>query len=367
MEKPIRILHMIGSLNIGGSQTMIVNLYKAIDRTKIQFDFIIDKPGELFYANEIKALGAKIYEFPTFNGKNIVQIKKTWKVFFDFHPEYKVLHSHIRSYASLYLPIARSYGVKTIIHSHSTSNGSGITSLAKQILQYPLRYQADYFFACSELAGRWLFGDNVLNKGNFYVVRNAIDSQRFRFNSETRYLYREKLSLTNEKVYLHVGRFNEAKNHSFLLKMFSEMVNKSNNIRLVLVGDGIQRDVITNLIKELNLNKYVLLLGNRSDIPEIMCAADCFLFPSLWEGLGIAAIEAQAAGLKCICSENVPDEVKILPTCKFLNLHDMDMWVREALSSDCSRYDVKDEILDAGYDIKNTAIWIEHFYEKISI
>ena len=153
---------MIGSLEMGGSQAMVMALYRAVDKEKVQFDFIVDSDKENVFVEEIQKLGGKIFRFPKFNGKNYLQIRSAWKSFFWEHPEYKVLHSHVRSYASLYLPIAKSFGVKTIIHSHNTSNGHGVTALGKKILQYPLRFQADYFFGCSELAGQWLFGKKVI-------------------------------------------------------------------------------------------------------------------------------------------------------------------------------------------------------------
>jgi len=160
----IRVLQMIGSLNIGGSQAMILNLYEAIDRTKVQFDFILDEPTQRELADRVIQLGGKIYEMPKFTGKNYFEVKRAWKSFFAEHPEYKILHSHVRSYASIYFPIARKYGVATIIHSHSTSNGSGLKSLAKAMLQRPIRHMADYLFACSSASGQWLYGKKVISK-----------------------------------------------------------------------------------------------------------------------------------------------------------------------------------------------------------
>ena len=205
--EPIRILHMIGSLNIGGSQSMVINLHKAVDRSKVQFDYVVDHPDQLYYAETIKQLGGKVFELPTFKGTNFVEIRKAWKTFFREHPEYKILHSHVRSYASLYLPIARKAGLKTIIHSHSTSNGKGIASVVKRIMQYPLRFQADHFFACSKEAGAWLFGKKVVDSEKFHILQNAIDVEKYRFNQEIRDEYREKLGLGNKKTFIHVFAF----------------------------------------------------------------------------------------------------------------------------------------------------------------
>lgn len=365
MPEPIRILQMIGSLEIGGSQSMIINLYNAIDRNKVQFDFVVDHPDNVSLAPVVEKLGAKIIYMPTFKGYNVAEIKKAWNNFFANHPEYKVLHSHVRSYASLYIPIAKKYGVKTIIHSHSTSNGTGFSAIVKKIMQYPLRYQADYFFGCSKEAGKWLFGKHIVNTNKFHILRNAIDLEKYIFSDEARQNYRRTLNINDNTVYLHVGRFNEAKNHGFLLKLFRSILLKDPNAKLVLVGDGSRRQYIENTIYELGLSDSVILLGSREDVAPIMWASDCFLFPSLWEGLGMVAIEAQAAGLPCICSNTIPDEVKIKSNCVFLPLDSIDQWVNTAIAMACKRDNRNEEIKKAGYDIKESAEFIESFYKKL--
>ena len=149
----IRVLHMIGSLNIGGSQALIMNIYRKIDKDFIQFDFIVDHDEQLFFAEEIQSLGGRVFILPGFNGRNLFEVKRAWHNFFLNHPEYYILHSHVRSYAAVFIPIAKKYGIYTIIHSHSTSNGEGLVSIAKTTMQYPLRYQADFFFGCSRESG----------------------------------------------------------------------------------------------------------------------------------------------------------------------------------------------------------------------
>lgn len=175
----VRILQMIGSLNVGGSQTMILNLYRNIDRDKIQFDFVLDHPDERYFAADAEALGARIYSLPGFTGFNAHEVKKAWDAFLTEHPEHKVLHSHVRSYASLYLPVAKKHGLRTIIHSHNTSNGSGISSLVKHLMQKPLRDQADVLMACSREAGEWLFGKEACARDNYIFLPNAVDTRRF--------------------------------------------------------------------------------------------------------------------------------------------------------------------------------------------
>ena len=206
----VRIIHMIGSLDIGGSQTMIMNIYRKIDRNRIQFDFIVDHSDQLYFKEEIEKLGGRVFVMPRFNGKNIFQVQKAWNCFFDAHPEYHVLHSHVRSYASIYFPIAKKHDIKTIVHSHSTSNGSGIKSVAKIILQYPLRYEADYFFGCSLKAGEWLFGKKIVQSDRYFTIKNAIDTQKYFFNRKQRSILRNQLRI-EEDVTVFMHRFAAAR------------------------------------------------------------------------------------------------------------------------------------------------------------
>lgn len=220
MSNQIRILHMIGSLEYGGSQAMVINLYKAIDRDKIQFDFIMDKPQNNALLSVVKQLGARVYTLPYFKGNNYMEVKNAWDAFLKEHTEYRILHSHIRSYASIYLPIAKKYGLKTIIHSHSTSNGKGIKAIAKSIMQYPLRWQADYYFACSVKAGQWLFGNKIVKKDNFVVLKNAIDAKKFVCNDNQRIEARNSLGIKKEFVLGFLGRVTEPKNPFFVIDVF---------------------------------------------------------------------------------------------------------------------------------------------------
>lgn len=367
MSEPIRILHMIGSLNIGGSQAMIINLHKAIDRTKVQFDYVVDHPEQLYFADVVKSLGGKIFFVPTFKGVNVIEVRKAWKKFFKDHPEYKILHSHVRSYASLYLPIAKKAGLKTIIHSHSTSNGKGLSSAVKRIMQYPLRWQADHFFGCSKEAGEWLFGKKVVDSDRYHILKNAIDTEQYRFNPEVRKEYREQLGLGEKKTFIHVGRFHPAKNHSFLLNLFAEIHKRNPNTVLLLAGDGELRSAIEKQIADLHIQDSVKLLGSRSDVPKLLQAADCFLFPSVWEGFGMVAVEAQAAGLPCICNTTIPQSVKVSHSCQFIPTNNLDVWIDSALSlvelSNRNDPCTMMEIEKNGFDIKASSFLLSDFYQ----
>ncbi|QUC68216.1 glycosyltransferase [Aristaeella hokkaidonensis] len=365
-NRPIRVLHMIGSLGFGGSQMVILNLYKAIDRNRIQFDFVLDEPTHREQASLVESMGSRIFTMPKFNGYNFREVLLAWDRFFYEHPEYRILHSHNRSYAALIFLMAKKHKVYTIIHSHSTSNGKGISSIAKQLLQYPLRYQADYFLSCSKKSGEWLFGKRITNKSNYHVLQNAIDLSQYVFNEERRIITRRKLGIGSEIVYIHIGRFHPSKNHPFLLETFSKIVRNDQNAVLLLVGEGGLKEEMIRRASELSIADKVFFLGLRDDVPDLLNASDCFLFPSIWEGLPVAVIEAQAAGLPCIVSANVTDSVFISSLAQKVPIdRGTDTWINCIRNTDMKRKDVREEIRKAGFDIIDTATWITNLYESL--
>lgn len=366
-KEPIRVLQMIASFTRGGSQSVVMNLYRNIDKSKIQFDFIVDHPEYSGYEEEIKELGGRIFVMPSFKGTNIIEVKKAWNELFANHPEYKILHTHSRSYASIYLPIAKKYGVKTIIHSHSTSNGKGITSIAKNIMQYSLRYQADYYMACSKDSGKWLFGNKVINSNNFYILNNAIDTNKYIFNEGVRKRYRKEFNIKDEKVFIQVGNYIKTKNHIFTIKCFEELLKIDYNCKLYFVGAGdstIQNE-IKNIIKKKKLKDRIVMLDVRNDVDKLLQMADCYLMPSIYEGISLAAIEAQASGIKCLLSNCVSKDVKITDNCKFIPLNKNE-WAYEMQKDTTIRKDNYEAIVKAGYDINVTSKWLMDFYKEIA-
>lgn len=363
MNKPVKVLQMIAALNYGGSQAMIVNLCKAMDRKKVQCDFIVDHPEYMGMASIVESLGSKIYVVPTFKGSNILEVTKAWNELFEKHQEYSVLHSHSRSYASIYFPIAKKYGLKTIIHSHNTSNGEGLSAMAKNILQYPLRYQSDYYFGCSRQAGEWLFGKNVVNGDRFYILNNAIDTDSFIYNSETRKQYREQFGIGDEKVFIQVGRLSTQKNHMFTLGVFARYTKQYPQSKLFIVGNGELKNEIEERITELGIGDNVVILEYRNDVNNLLQMADYFLMPSLFEGLSVAAIEAQASGIRCLCSDNCDRNVDITGLCEFLPL-ETSKWINK-MSELYVRRNKKQDIIESGFDVNTTARWLEDFYQNI--
>ena len=360
----IRILQMIGSLNVGGSQTMILSIYRSIDRERMQFDFVLDHPDERYFAAEAEALGARIYTMPIFRGANAGEVRRDWNNFFYTHPEYTVLHSHVRSYASLYLPVARRHGLKTIIHSHNTSNGTGMTALVKDVLQRPLRDQADVLMACSTEAGEWLYGRRACQSGRFVFLPNAVDTRRFAMDPASRRALRRELGLEGRLVIGHVGRFNEAKNHGFLLDVFKLVHDRRPDAALLLVGDGALQGEAVRKAVALGIAEDVLLTGNRSDVPALLGAMDLFAFPSLWEGLPVTLIEAQAAGLPCLISDTITHDVDVSPLVTRLSPDSAERWAEELLKPR-ARVDVTADIVRAGFDVRSSAQKLTELYTRL--
>ncbi len=361
----IRILQVLGGLSRGGAETMVMNLYRAIDRTKIQFDFIIHTSEHQDFTDEVLSLGGRIYSFPKFRVYNYFSMMRIWDNFFKEHPEYRILHSHVRSYASLYLPIAKKHGLTTIVHSHSTSEGKGIISFIKRLMQSPLKRQADYLFSCSLEAGKWLFGEDAILRDNYRMIPNAVDTSKFAFNEDVRKKMRLALEIDEAAVVFgHVGRFHPAKNHLFMLDIFKGVVDKNPDALLLLVGDGELREKIENRIAELGIEKSVKLLGSRSDVADLLQAMDIFVFPSSWEGLPVTVVEAQAAGLPCFVSDTVTKDVNVSELVKNLPIScGVTSWVDILSSVKPYRLDVIDAIKRAGFDIKSAAEQLALFYE----
>lgn len=363
----MRILHMIGCLEMGGSQTMVMSLYRAIDRSKIQFDFIVDCDDKNVFEQEIAQLGGRVFRLPKFNGKNIIEVRRAWSAFLQAHPEYKVLHSHIRSYASIYLPIAKAHGVKTIIHSHNTSNGRGIMAIGKKLLQYPLRFQADYFFGCSEIAGQWLFGKKIVASNRYYMLKNAVDLERFSYKQQIKNEIRSQLNIPeNALVIGHIGRMHPQKNHKFLIDSFAKIAAEREDAYLLLLGDGELRGEITGQIHRLGLDDKVMQLGIRKNTEDYLCAMSCMALPSLHEGLPVVVVEAQANGLPCFVADTVTKEVKLSELVTYLPIDQGEKpWVQAILNCWQNHMDVSEQIKAGGFCVNTSSEWLCNFYQAI--
>ncbi|MDX9917724.1 MAG: glycosyltransferase family 1 protein [Gudongella sp.] len=365
----IRVLHVLGRLDRGGAETFVMNIYRKIDRSKIQFDFIKHTKDKCDYDDEIIDLGGRIFSLPRYNVKNHFQYKRKWKDFFREHPEISAVHGHMRSTASIYLDIARVNEIVTIAHSHSTaSRGSLVERLIKKLLQLPLRYRVDYLFACSNDAGKWLFGKSVVLKENYVLFKNSIDIEKFLFNQIKRDEMRKLLGVENKIVIGHVGSFTYPKNHKFLIQIFSEVKRKNQNLVLLLLGDGELKDSIIKQLKDLDVIDDAILLGNQPNISDYLQAMDVFVFPSIFEGLGISLIEAQVSGLPCIISEKIPNEAIISEKVYKISLRKVEDWAKQILLINLSdNRNIDDTIFySRGYSIDEQVFKIEKFYLNTS-
>lgn len=368
MTKEIRVLHVFGSLNRGGAETMVMNLYRNLDRTKIQFDFIKHTEEKCDYDNEIYQLGGEIFSIPRYTGKNHFEYVKAWDEFFKNHTEYRIIHGHVRSTAFIYLMIAKRYGLKTIAHSHSTaSRGNRFEQLVKNIMQFPIRYTADYFFASSYQAGKWLFGRNAIKKDKYRIIRNAIEIEKYVFNSSIRNEVRKNLGIKGKFVIGHVGSFTYPKNHKFLIDVFYEVQKERENAILLLVGDGELRSQIETQISQYGLQDKVILTGAVPNVYDYMQAMDVFVFPSIFEGLGMSVIEAQVSGLKCIISDALPKEAEISDhIVRMLPKSSINDW-RDIILKHDYKYERSniDKAKVHEYDIKNNVLSMEKIYFKM--
>ncbi len=367
MAEPKRILQVLGRLNRGGAENMVMNLYRAVDREKVQFDFIIHTDKHCDFTDEVLSLGGRIYSAPRYNVKNHFAYKKWWNKFFSEHPEYKVIHGHMYSIASIYLKIAKKYGLMTISHSHSSSAKSGIAGKVRLLTQRPLRNIPDWLFACSGLAGEWLYGKDVKKRENYVLLQNAIDTDKYVYNSETEKEVRTEFNLGEKFVVGHVGRIFAPKNHRYLLQVFGEIKKQKPDAHLMIVGTGPMEDKVKGWVKEFGIEDSVTMTGVRSDVNCVMQSFNCFVFPSLYEGLPVTVVEAQTASLPCFVSDTVTDEVCLTELVTMLSIEKAPKeWADIILEKTASfnRTDTKQLIIDAGYDIATTAEWLQEFYLK---
>ena len=366
MSEPIRILQVFASLDRGGAEAMIMNLYRKIDKEKIQFDFVVnDRDTEYAHEKEITDLGGRIFRVPRFKLFNYSTYKKAWINLFENHPEWEIVHGHHTSPAFIYLSVAKRKKRLTIAHSHIAGTEKNIKSYSKKLMRLPLRYISDYLFACSDKASKWMFGNRSKKA---HLINNSIDSAVFSYDECIRNKARKNLGIEDRFVIGHIGRFQTQKNHNFLIDVFYEVRKKNSHAVLLLIGDGDLRSSIKKKVESQGLEGSVLFLGVRSDIPELLLAMDMFLFPSLYEGLPVTLMEAQASGLKILASDTITNEVAITDNVEFMSLNSSaEVWADRIMkySNGYERKDTSQEIVSAGYDIKSTAKWYENFMLKL--
>ena len=364
-KEPIRIASVIGRYIGGGVEAVTINYYRNIDKNKVQLDFICDEDSTNIPYEEIERMGGKVIIIPSYSKpfKYHKALKRVLK-----EGNYKIIHSNINTLSVFSLFAAKCAGVPVrIAHSHSTTNKKEKKkNLMKQVLRPFSKVFATDYMCCSELAGRWLFGNKEYDKGNVYLLNNAIDLDKFKYNESLRKKKRKELSIKDDTLVIgHIGRFVAQKNHDFLIDIFNEIHKKNNNSILLLAGQGPLMEDIKNKVKELNLEDSVKFLGQRNDANELYQVFDVFLLPSLYEGLPVVGVEAQASGLLCYLSDDMTKETKVLDITKFMSLNNTPEEWADNILDDVKKYkriDTSKEMTAKNFNIKEEAKKLEEYY-----
>ena len=365
MVEPIRVCEFVGNMKGGGVEAVVMNYYRHVDRSRVQFDFVVTESSTIVPRGEMESLGARVFTVPAYT--SLPAFQKASYGLFRAHPEWRIVHAHMNALNVFPLKEATKAGVPVrISHSHSTAGkGETVKNAAKTILKTQANRYPTERFACSKFAGEWLFGKGA----NFEVVYNAIDLDRFFFSASARAKARAGLGLVGGQVAIgHVGRFVPVKNHRFLLEAFSRASERRDDLVLLCVGSGEDESLAESWVRERGLTSKVKFLGQRGDVNELYQAFDAFALPSLYEGLGLVGIEAQAAGLPCILSDRITREVDVTGTCDFLPIDDPDVWAN-ALCAVEPRGDAGRAGIDhndfANYDILRQGAWLTEKYLEL--
>jgi glycosyltransferase involved in cell wall biosynthesis len=351
-------------MNRGGLETMLMNYYRQMDRSKIQFDFLVHRSEEGHYDREIAALGGKIYRMPQIRPGNYTPYFRKLDQFFKKQTDYKVVHAHINENSSFVLKAAKKAGVPCrITHSHLSDLGLDIKLPFRLYARMAMKDNPSSYFACSRKAGEWLFGKRIAGSGKVVVLNNAVDVQQFSFDPAVRKEIREELAAGDRLVIGHIGRFNQQKNHDFLIDIFQAVHEKEPRSLLVLAGEGKLRPQIEAKIKRLGLEEHVRLLGVRNDVASLLQGMDLFLFPSLFEGLPVVLVEAQAAGLACVVSDAITAETDVTGKLQFISLkQSAEQWAEQIVNGPRERTDTSAAMREKGYDTSTMAKWLSDYY-----
>ena len=360
MSEPIRVAHVMGKMVGGGVETVVMNYYRHIDRSRVQFDFLVDADSTLVPQSEIERLGGRVFEVPPY--QHLIEYQRGLQRLFK-QEGWRIVHSHINALSVFPLRAAKKADVPVrIAHSHSTS-GKG--EHAKNALKAVLKKQANRYpthrFACSRLAGDWLYGKGV----DYEVLRNAIDLNDFRPDEGDRFQTRDALGVEDEQLLVgHIGRFMEQKNHVFLLEIFREVLRLRPGAVLALVGEGPLLDVARRKARELGIDGSVRFLGARSDAPSLYRAFDVFCLPSLYEGLPMVGVECQASGTPILASDVVTSEAAMTSLMDFESLSSSpEVWALHLIDMRGRAFAPADIEGLSAFDINAAAKRLEELYE----
>ena len=365
-KEPVRVLQIIGIACNGGVESVILNYYRHIDKSKVQFDFVVhNNPSENF-VREVKNGGGRLYEITPYMKNVFAFTYEIYKII--RNGRYEIVHSNMNSLSGFPLFSAWLAGAKVrILHNHTTdTKAEGMRTILKRVLRPFAKLFANQYWACSELAAKWMYGEQVVSDGKVTIIPNAIDLKKFAFNQEKRDKLRSHLGIKAELVIGHVGRFMKQKNHDFLIDIFAEVVKEKPDAKLLLIGEGPLENEIKVKVKSLSLKNNVLFLGVRSDVADLYNVMDIFVLPSFYEGLPVVGVEAQANGLKCLFSEHVTRESRLLQSTEFLALSDLTNWKYKIIHGIIMRNNYTDRENNSvkRFSIDVFAIELQGMYEK---
>ncbi len=370
MSDPVRVLFLETVMDRGGAETMTMNYFRCIDRTKIEFDFLVHRDYKAAYEDEITELGGKIYRCCPPYPQYLFKYYRTVKKLLIEHPEYKIIHGNMMEHGAIAYFAAKRMNIPVrICHAHTSGDSRpiNIRNIILWIYRKITMHCITHKFACGEKAAKWIFGDN--NVSDVVYMKNAIDARAYQFDSAIREAVRDEFELEGKFVIGHVGRFFEPKNHPFIIDTFYEVSKIESNAVLMLVGGGELDDVVLNATKEkvkkLGIENRVIFTGVRQDVNKLLQAFDIFILPSLREGLPVVMVEAQASGLHCIVSDRVPKECDITGNVDRIPLEiGPKAWAEQILSykNEEPHLNTLNQIIKAGYDIHENTKWLEQFY-----
>lgn len=374
MAQKTRLLLSVGSLGMGGTEIFVMNLFRNLDKTQFQVDFVVYDSDRLEFYEEVRNAGSAVF-FCTGSAKNsivrlIQEMYRTFQVL--QRGKYDVMHCHSCSFKGLFwgaIPGFLARHTKVIAHAHSTGTpkNTSVDRLLRRILRTCLSFLIDYGFSCSDTAGASKFTKCFLKSNRYYVIHNAVDTEKYCFDQEKRKKERERLGIENDSLVLgHVGRFEAEKNHAFLLEIFAQ-VHKQKKSNLLLIGEGSLLEEMKTRTQTMGIGDAVLFLGYQDSAAPFYQAMDCFVMPSHYEGFPFVLVEAQINGLNCVVSDVVTKSVNISDGVRFESLlASSDRWAAAVLDAGSSRMRPDQiEQVCTEYDLKQETRRIEGLYCKL--
>ena len=370
-KEPIRILQIVGIVAGGGVESVVMNYYEHIDRTKVQFDFVVHNDNTIDITDKVKSMGGKVYKVTPYYKNPIAFMRDIYQII--KHNNYQIIHSNMNTLSALSLLAAYMADVPVrILHNHSISvPGEWKRNLMKYILRPFAKLLANQFWACSKLAGIWMYGENLVNIGKVQIINNAINLAKFEFNENKRLFFRQQFNINhNDFVIGHVGRFVYVKNHEFLIDIFDKFHKTHNNSKLLLIGDGPLKKDIEQKVISLGISDSVIFGGMRNNVFDLYSVMDVLLLPSFSEGFSVVGLEAQANDLPVIVSDAVTKELFItnLISSEMLS-SPVETWLMDLetvyYKKDESRDNTREAMNSAGFDIEKESIKLVNMYKNL--